>query len=206
MTATLTRPLAHPSRQMRRPSPRMLVVVLIGYLVLLTWVIVWKLEFPQVGDGSLRTIKLVPFVADAGLGRNAPLELLANVALFVPFGVLLALLERPRRSRVALLVCMFGSVLLETAQYVFAVGRSDLTDVLMNTLGGAIGLGVITISRKLWHRHGDLLVLRATMAGFLGLLLAVGVAFTAPVMPGSGDGVTVFTELPDVHVAPGDAY
>lgn len=206
MTSTLTRPLAHAPGHPRRPSPRSLVVALTGYLVLLTWVIVWKLELPQLGDGSLRTIKLVPFVAGAGLGRNAPLELLANIALFVPFGVLLALLERPRRRGFALLACMFGSVVLETAQYVFAVGRSDLTDVLMNTLGGAIGLGAVAVSRRLWLRRGDLLVLRATIAGFLGLLLAVGVAFTAPVMPGQGDGGTVFTELPDVHVAPGDAY
>ena len=34
------------------------------------------------------------------------------------------------------------SFLLETMQYILAVGRSDITDVLTNTAGGLLGLAV----------------------------------------------------------------
>lgn len=45
------------------------------------------------------------------------------------------------------------SFLLETMQYVLAIGRSDITDVLTNTVGGLLGLVVYSmIARLLGNR------------------------------------------------------
>lgn len=60
---------AQPRQRTRRPSraPRLLVAGLfLAYLVLLTWLIVWKLEVPFVGWGETRHLKLMPFVASEG--------------------------------------------------------------------------------------------------------------------------------------------
>ena len=37
---------------------------------------------------------------------------------------------------------MVTSVMLEVLQYILGVGASDITDVITNTFGGAVGLGV----------------------------------------------------------------
>lgn len=45
-----------------------LVALFVVYLVLLSWVVLWKLEVPYVGGGALRRIKLVPFAPTAEAG------------------------------------------------------------------------------------------------------------------------------------------
>ena len=45
------------------------------------------------------------------------------------------------------------SFLLETTQYVLAIGRSDITDVLTNTAGGLLGLIVyLMVARLIGNR------------------------------------------------------
>lgn len=78
-----------------------------------------------------------------------------NIVLFVPFacglscflGVRSMQPEDGRRSevvvrklvRVTILICFVISVLAEAAQYLLGMGLCEADDVLMNTLGGAIG-------------------------------------------------------------------
>jgi len=46
-----------------------------------------------------------------------------------------------------------SSVAFEAIQFAFAIGRSDITDVLGNTLGGLVGIGLYALSaRILKHR------------------------------------------------------
>lgn len=62
--------------------------------------------------------------------------------VFVPYGIYVALL-RPRWSFGRRLVpIVVTTVAFETIQFVFAIGRSDITDVLSNTLGGALGISI----------------------------------------------------------------
>lgn len=117
------------------------------YLALLVWVVVWKLEPPYIGAGEPRAIKLVPFVQTREAGASAPLETLANLLLFVPFGAYLGLL-RPRRSVGSLATIAATSLAMETAQHVLVVGMPDSTDVIMNVAGGAVGLAGVALVRR----------------------------------------------------------
>jgi VanZ family protein len=102
-------------------------------------------------------IRAWPFDRSRGviLGQMAQ-----NVALFVPFGV--ALVLRQRRVpvwRVTLVSAAF-SVAIEVTQGLAGNGRSaDVTDVLMNALGGACGwalgrLGLDLVARSSRNRSG----------------------------------------------------
>ncbi|BDV30339.1 VanZ family protein [Microbacterium terricola] len=117
------------------------------YLVLLAWLVLWKLDIPWVG-GVDRVIKLVPFVAGNGLGSSAPSEVLANLVLFLPFGVHLGLLAPSWRWWRVLATAAGASLALEVTQYVLAVGSSDITDVIMNSAGGLLGFGALTLIRR----------------------------------------------------------
>ena len=62
--------------------------------------------------------------------------------MFIPVGILLALLLPPRRWWVAVLIGFGMTVTIETAQ-LFIPGRfSDLRDIVANTAGAAIGVAV----------------------------------------------------------------
>lgn len=76
-----------------------------------------------------------------------------NVALFVPFGLGLALWRRWGVFR----VLPFGlalSVLIEAAQYALPIGRAvDIDDVTLNTIGAAIGAVTVSVVRRLVPAH-----------------------------------------------------
>ena len=64
-----------------------------------------------------------------------------NIACFIPFGFGLPALTPLRRSVIPL--CFLGSFLIEYAQYVFGTGYSQTEDLILNTLGGALGYGLL---------------------------------------------------------------
>ena len=129
-------------------SRRLLFVSFMVYLILLAWTILWKLEVPFVGRAELRSIKLIPYVANGSAGASGPVEAAANVALFVPFGVYLGLLA-PKWSWWRTAAVFAGaSVVLETLQYLFAVGSSDITDVIDNVAGGLVGAALVALARR----------------------------------------------------------
>ena len=71
------------------------------------------------------------------------------------------------------------SLLLETTQYVLAIGRSDITDILTNTAGGLLGLVVYSMivrllgDRAKTNRLFSVLavIVSAIVIGLLGFIL-----------------------------------
>ncbi len=80
-------------------------------------------------------------------------EFLANVAMFVPLGLLVAVLFGLRRWAFAVLLCFGVSSLIETAQFFFLPGRyGTVDDVIANTLGALVG----ALLARVWlRRHTD---------------------------------------------------
>ncbi|WP_223695170.1 VanZ family protein [Leifsonia poae] len=73
------------------------------------------------------------------------IEFTANVVMFVPMGLLFTLLLGRRRWWVALAIGVAATCLIEFSQ-LFIPGRvSDVRDLIANTLGTAVGIGVAFI-------------------------------------------------------------
>ncbi len=142
------------------------------YGVLLTWLVVFKLQWPHLGPDSARAVKLVPFVATTGAGASATWEVLANLVVFAPFGVYLALLAPSCPWWRAVWVTAGVSTMFEGAQFVLATGKTDVTDILMNTAGGLLGFGAVLAARRAFTgRAAGVLTAVATM-GIVVILLA----------------------------------
>ncbi len=104
-------------------------------------------------DTLTNDISLVPFrQIRTILGTNRLSYILLNLAgntlLFAPQGLMLPLLWKGFRSpwRV-ILVCLLGSIFIETMQ-LFCMRTTDIDDVMMNALGGAIGYALWAIGRR----------------------------------------------------------
>jgi glycopeptide antibiotics resistance protein len=150
--------------------------------VLLAWIVLWKLDAPYIGAAALlpRPIKLVPFVATADAGASAPVEVAINLVQFVPFGLYLGLLAPawPLWRKVAVL---FGaSLLLEIAKHVLSIGSFDSTDVLVNTAGGLLGLGLLTLVRRTLRLRTPPVLTRVCPVGTVLAVLAVALFIASP--------------------------
>ena len=149
------------------------LVLFVIYLLALTWLILFKLQFsiPKMNEG--RIINLIPLVGSVdsnGVIRFS--EIGDNILAFVPFGIYIGMLEA-RWSIVKKLVATVGfSLAFEITQYIFAIGRTDITDVLSNTLGGVIGIGIYAVlSRILKDRTNKVISLLAAACTILVVLL-----------------------------------
>ena len=97
-----------------------------------------------------RSINLIPFHYDKEVGAAFHLtEVLDNFLIFVPMGIYLQMLLPRTKLYVKFMLIAGTSFLLETMQYILAVGRSDITDVLTNAAGGLLGLAVYSIAARL---------------------------------------------------------
>lgn len=67
--------------------------------------------------------------------------IIPNVLLFVPFGLFAGRLWGWK----AILLGLFLSVCIETVQFIFALGFSEVDDVINNTIGTAVGAGLVKV-------------------------------------------------------------
>ena len=114
------------------------------YLVLLIWIILFKTALPGDRLASRRMLNLIPFGAPAAgsVGKKEPF---GNLLIFVPLGAFAVFCfrrktGRPLRACLLAAACGAGaSLFFEAAQYVFRIGSTDITDLLMNTAGAFCG-------------------------------------------------------------------
>lgn len=159
--------------RLSKGSRAFLIVLFFIYLVLLVWVVMWKLHEPFIGRDDMREIKLVPFAISSIYGASDPIEVVQNLAVFVPLGIYLGMLKPTWRWWTIVLVAAALSLAFEIAQYVTAAGSSDTTDVVVNTAGALAGFGVLALARRtLQHRAPR--ALTVTLA--LGTVLSIGIA------------------------------
>lgn len=85
---------------------------------------------------GVRGVNLNPIDAVATV-QTYPAMLLLNIALFVPLGGYLR--KRMASTSRATLTILALSLVLETLQYLLALGLSDIVDIATNTLGGFVG-------------------------------------------------------------------
>ncbi|MFK3676436.1 VanZ family protein [Microbacterium sp. NPDC090218] len=121
-------------------------VALVGYLLFVGFT-VWLPATVSAKVTGLVGI-LAQWVADAGIAPYRPsavvLEVLANVALFVPVGLLLAFaLPRLRLWQLVLIGALMSSV-IEAVQGFMPSRFPTISDVIANTAGTLIG-GVIAL-------------------------------------------------------------
>ena len=109
------------------------------YLALLCWLVLFKFATSPAEIPHLRGINLIPFHYDVENTFHSR-EVLDNVLAFVPAGFYFTAFLSRKHPFAGVGATFLLSVLFETAQWIFAIGATDITDVITNTLGGLIGM------------------------------------------------------------------
>lgn len=129
--------------------------MLLGYVVSLLYLTIFWSFFPDIPHFSeYHLLNLVPFVWVTNtyeMGwKNMIEQLLLNIAMFVPYGILLPIVSDKMERFLKTAGVVFATTLtIEIVQYF--IGRSaDIDDVIMNLLGGIIGYLLYCVMRRIF--------------------------------------------------------
>ena len=131
---------------MRLLLPR---ILLAGYLVAVGFV-VWSPQPDDPRNPGILAV-LARWVAIPGLPAELvydTLEVAANVALFVPFGVLVAIVVPRLRVWSTTLAGLGTSLLIEGVQLALPTRHSTVSDLVANTAGAFLGATAIAVLRR----------------------------------------------------------
>lgn len=124
---------------------RLLWAIFLLYLAVLLRITVFRSDFgahPLFADGKILWVPFVNLVRilKTSLFRFTYL-LIGNLIWFSPFGLLVPILTGWSGKRTVLLA--FGlSFLIEAQQFIFGTGYTEVEDLILNTMGAAMGFGV----------------------------------------------------------------
>lgn len=128
----------------------MLKISLVIYVLLLTWIIVFKFRLKLDDLKYIRSVNIIPFKSNGMV--NGIREIFVNLVLFIPFGMYLEYLFKNKKIS-NIVIIILTSLCYEVLQYILHIGVSDITDIIMNTFGGVIGMILVyiylTVSTKI---------------------------------------------------------
>jgi VanZ family protein len=146
MVPVMAEATAPPLDRAVRPARWLLLGLSVAVLLILFWPI-----RPAGGDQDGLALWLTQQHARGQLRwlTFGLIEFGSNMVMFAPLGALAAL-SRPRGGDAVALAACFGlSAFAELVQWLVLPNRTgDLRDVLANTLGAAIGIGVVALIRR----------------------------------------------------------
>lgn len=141
----------------------LLYFVFILYLAILVKIVLLKyhsiLDIFPINTEGFRSYNIIPFKILSDFSANLQSDnwlwgvsnILGNIAIFSPLGLLLPILFKKMRENYLLILIssVTLSLAFETLQYLLYLGSADIDDVILNTLGGCIGIAVYHIISKI---------------------------------------------------------
>ena len=156
-----------------------IIILFTVYMLLLIGVIIFKLPFysPEFSDG-IRAVNLIPLQGSFDeSGAIDWREITQNILIFVPLGIYISMLKGSWPFVRKALPIIGLSLVFETVQFIFAMGRSDITDLIGNTFGGLIGISVYALLLKIFKNRTVKIVTILALLATVYVVLRFGYLF-----------------------------
>ena len=122
------------------------------YKVLIPFYILFMLYLMFFGFGrspyDFNIVRLVPMASTAGFIRETiqwktiVINVFGNIIMFIPFGFLGILIPDLKHFRKLMFNFISAIIIIESFQYFTRLGVFDIDDIILNTIGVAIGFGI----------------------------------------------------------------
>ena len=97
-------------------------------------------------------VNLIPLVniLDYDIKREAAINIIGNISMFIPTGVILPILYKRLDCFWKVLLAGAGlSFVIEVIQLLFPGSVTDIDDLILNTLGVVVGYGIYAVCKRL---------------------------------------------------------
>ena len=134
---------------MKRDVLKKLFLNIMFYGVMFLYaLILFFLLFKKKSVGSFQTINLIPFRTiiyylfneDVIVRSFAFSNIMGNIAIFIPLGIYIPLHINKKRIFTNSAIVALISLCVEIVQYILAIGTADVDDIILNTIGGLLGI------------------------------------------------------------------
>lgn len=131
----------------------------ITYWAILFFYIFLLADTVFISRDSIRSVNLIPFesiknfiLVDNGIGgtRIIDMNIWGNILMFIPSGIYLILHNASKSITKNLFYIFLLSLFIEVVQYIFALGATDVDDIILNLAGGFIGLIIYKIAERIF--------------------------------------------------------
>jgi glycopeptide antibiotics resistance protein len=121
---------------------------------------------------DFRGLNLIPFAGSVVKNNRLDCnEIILNLAAFVPFGLYVSMIKPRWPFWKKIIPAAAASLMFELIQYLFAIGGTDITDFLSNTLGGVVGAGLYVLFSRLFKDKATRILNILALVGTIGLIL-----------------------------------
>lgn len=125
------------------------MILFIIYFFILIWILLFKMSFSFNELYRSRSINIIPFAGSIMVnGKLYISEIINNILVFVPVGIYTCMLKQEWSILKKVSVAFFISLAVEVLQFILAIGATDITDLIGNTIGGIIGIGIFYLFAK----------------------------------------------------------
>ncbi len=128
------------------------VIALVAYSAILIWMAVTSRHEGYSKSVNLTLLSSYSFILRQYNSMDVFKQILDNIFVFIPLGIFLpAACNIKHETKNYVYVALTGlavSVIIETLQYVFSLGFTEIDDVINNFWGCAIGCGIFALTGK----------------------------------------------------------
>jgi len=100
----------------------------------------------------------------------------ANIAMFIPIGFILFFFQQNQKPAKIILQTLVFSLTIETIQFIFGLGITDIDDLILNTMGGSLGVGIFILFRLFLKNKKTLELTITILTSIIGTVIT-GLAF-----------------------------
>lgn len=130
-------------------------VIFVGYIIVMSKILFFKyIPLTDVFNSDrevIRSVNLIPFHTINRYYTNfsnssiALLNVIGNILIFIPLGIYLKIFKKDINFIKCVIIAFLTSLCVEILQFGFGIGITDVDDIILNTLGGAIGFIIYKI-------------------------------------------------------------
>ena len=154
------------------------MILFIVYFCILIWILLFKMSFSFDELYKSRSINIIPFSGSVIVnGKFYINEIINNILVFILVGTYTCMLKQEWSILKKVSVAFFISLAIEVLQFILSIGATDISDLIGNTIGGIIGIGIFYLFTKIFKNKAiNILNILASIAtvvlvGLLSILL-----------------------------------
>lgn len=137
-----------------------------------------------------RTIAIIPFKSimkyyNSGNLWATVLNVVGNVVIFIPFGVYLTLYTKHKTTLKVVSIAFIVSTIVEVVQFVLDIGIADVDDIILNVMGGLVGVWTYKILKLLFKEDKKIKLV------LIGLVFILAFSYFALILYANSKGVRV---------------